>query len=452
MASITALGPLDGRYGDKVAELSDIFSEYGLIRNRVLVEVRWLMVLCSEPAIPEARELSSKEIDLLDALCSSFSVEDAERVKEIERTTNHDVKAVEYFLKERIADTSLAGLSEFLHFACTSEDINNLAHALQLKTGLDCVAQIHSELINAVKALAVELKDVAMLAHTHGQPASPTTVGKELAVFASRLLRQSERLASVELQGKLNGAVGNFNAHLSAYPDIDWPNLTRKVIEDELGLTQNLFTTQIESHDYMAEIFDAMARWNRVLLDLDRDVWTYISMGYFGQRTVEGEVGSSTMPHKVNPIDFENSEGNIGMANAIFTHLADKLPVSRLQRDLSDSTVLRNIGIAFGYALVACKSTLKGLSKLKVNRQRIASDLDNAWEILAEPIQTVMRKAGVEKPYEKLKELTRGHEVTRDTIRTFVQSLDIPPDDKQRLLDLTPSTYIGMGDKIVDLL
>ena len=410
------------------------------------------MALCSESGIPEARSLTGSEIDQLTAISGSFSVADAERVKEIEKTTNHDVKAVEYFLKEKLADTSLADLSEFLHFACTSEDINNLSHALQLKAGLECVVAVQSELTTALKTIADDLKDVPVLARTHGQPASPTTMGKELAVFLNRFSRQSDSLNSINILGKLNGAVGNFNAHLSAYPDVDWPNVTRKIIEDELGLTQNLFTTQIEPHDYMAEIFDAISRWNRVLLDLDRDIWTYISVGYFGQRTVAGEVGSSTMPHKVNPIDFENSEGNIGMANAVFAHLSEKLQISRMQRDLSDSTVLRNMGAAFGHSLIAYKSTLKGLSKLKINRQRISGDLDNAWELLAEPIQTVMRKAGIEKPYEKLKELTRGQNVTRETIQTFVESLDMLPEDKQRLLDLTPAKYIGMAKQIVELL
>ena len=452
MTLITALGPLDGRYSGKVSELRDIFSEFGLIRNRVIVEVHWLMALCSESGIPEARSLTGSEIDQLTAISGSFSVADAERVKEIEKTTNHDVKAVEYFLKEKLADTSLADLSEFLHFACTSEDINNLSHALQLKAGLECVVAVQSELTTALKTIADDLKDVPVLARTHGQPASPTTMGKELAVFLNRFSRQSDSLNSINILGKLNGAVGNFNAHLSAYPDVDWPNVTRKIIEDELGLTQNLFTTQIEPHDYMAEIFDAISRWNRVLLDLDRDIWTYISVGYFGQRTVAGEVGSSTMPHKVNPIDFENSEGNIGMANAVFAHLSEKLQISRMQRDLSDSTVLRNMGAAFGHSLIAYKSTLKGLSKLKINRQRISGDLDNAWELLAEPIQTVMRKAGIEKPYEKLKELTRGQNVTRETIQTFVESLDMLPEDKQRLLDLTPAKYIGMAKQIVELL
>ena len=410
------------------------------------------MALCFESGIPEARNLTGSEIDQLTAISGSFSVADAERVKEIEKTTNHDVKAVEYFLKEKLADTSLAYLSEFLHFACTSEDINNLSHALQLKAGLECVVAVQSELTIALKTIADDLKDVPILARTHGQPASPTTMGKELAVFLNRFSRQSDSLNSINILGKLNGAVGNFNAHLSAYPDVDWPNVTRKIIEDELGLTQNLFTTQIEPHDYMAEIFDAISRWNRVLLDLDRDIWTYISVGYFGQRTVAGEVGSSTMPHKVNPIDFENSEGNIGMANAVFAHLSEKLQISRMQRDLSDSTVLRNMGAAFGHSLIAYKSTLKGLSKLKINRQRISGDLDNAWELLAEPIQTVMRKAGIEKPYEKLKELTRGQNVTRETIQTFVESLDMLPEDKQRLLDLTPAKYIGMAKQIVELL
>jgi len=452
MSELTALSPLDGRYGSKTAEPAGIFSECGLIRCRVTVEVRWFMALCAEAGIPEARALAPDETKLLEGIIGDFSEDDAQRVKDIEKTTNHDVKAIEYFLKEKLAGTSLEPLSEFLHFACTSEDINNLSHALQLRDGLAVIATGQAEIIAALKELARENRDVAMLARTHGQTASPTTVGKEIAVFVNRLQKQSQRLADVQILGKLNGAVGNYNAHLAACPDVDWPGLARRIIEDELGLTQNPFTTQIEPHDYMAEIFHATMRWNTVLLDLDRDIWTYISMAYFGQKTVKGEVGSSTMPHKVNPIDFENSEGNIGLANAIFGHLAAKLPVSRLQRDLTDSTVLRNMGTAFGYSLIAYKSALKGLSKLKLNRDRLAADLDNAWEVLAEPIQTVMRKAGIEEPYEKLKALTRGQAVTRETIREFVESLDLPEADRARLLELTPAGYTGMAAGIVDML
>jgi len=449
---ITAISPIDGRYASKVSELTECFSEYALLKNRVKVEVMWLIALSKEPGIAECRALTAKEEQQLRQIVADFTPTEAEQVKKIEAVTNHDVKAVEYYLKEKIAGSSLEELSEFLHFACTSEDINNLSHALMLKDGLAALTPLQSEIITFVAKLAKEFKDVPMLARTHGQTASPTTIGKELAVFAARLRKQSDKIAAVELLGKLNGAVGHFNAHLSAYPQVDWVKLTKDVIEGELGIKQNLFTTQIEPHDYMAELFDALARWNTILNDFNRDIWTYISMAYFGQRTVKGEVGSSTMPHKVNPIDFENSEGNCGLANAIFSHLSAKLPISRLQRDLTDSTVLRNMGVGFGYSMIAYKSTLKGLSKLKLNEQNLTKDLDNAWEVLAEPIQTVMRKAGIEKPYEKLKELTRGQQIDRETIRTFVEGLDLNPEDKQRLLDLTPAGYIGLAAKIVDLL
>lgn len=450
MSELTALSPLDGRYASKTSELTAIFSEYGLIRYRVTVEVRWILALCAEPKIAEARALTPDEITLLEGIITGFSEADAQRVKDIEKTTNHDVKAVEYFLKEKFAGTSLEPLSEFLHFACTSEDINNLSHALQLRDGLKAVTASQKKIIDALKALVTESRDVPMLARTHGQTASPTTVGKEIAVFVKRLQTQSAKLADVSILGKLNGAVGNYNAHLSAYPDVDWPALSRGIIEDELGLKQNPLTIQIEPHDYMAELFHAMMRWNTILLDLDRDIWTYISMAYFGQRTIEGEVGSSTMPHKVNPIDFENSEGNLGLANAIFDHMAAKLPVSRLQRDLTDSTVLRNMGTAFGYSMIAYASTLKGLSKLKLNRDRLAADLDSAWEVLAEPIQTVMRKVAIEEPYEKLKALTRGHAVTQETIREFLENLDLPKDDKDRLLAMRPADYIGIARELAD--
>ena len=449
---ITAISPIDGRYGSKVTELTECFSEYALLKNRVKVEVMWLIALSAEQQIPECRALSADEEQQLRQIVSNFCPVEAEKIKKIEAVTNHDVKAVEYYLKEQITGTTLDDLSEFIHFACTSEDINNLSHALMLKDGLAAMVPQQQEIIDTICRLADEFKIVPMLARTHGQTASPTTIGKELAVFASRLGKQSEKIAAVELLGKLNGAVGNFNAHLSAYPAVNWPALTKGVIEDELGLTQNLFTTQIEPHDYMAELFDALARWNTILIDLNRDIWTYISMAYFGQKTVKGEIGSSTMPHKVNPIDFENSEGNCGLANAIFNHLSAKLPISRLQRDLTDSTVLRNMGVGFGYSMIAYKSTLKGLGKLKLNEQKLADDLNNAWEVMAEPIQTVMRKAGIEKPYEKLKELTRGQQIDSGTIRHFVEGLELNAEDKQRLLDMSPASYIGMAEKISDLL
>ena len=449
---ITAISPIDGRYASKVAELEECFSEYALLKNRVKVEVMWLITLCGETGISECRTLSSAEEQALRKIVIDFTPAEAEKIKKIEAVTNHDVKAVEYYLKEQIAGTSLEEISEFIHFGCTSEDINNLSHALMLKDGLATLLPQQQQIIAGISKLARDFKDVPMLARTHGQTASPTTIGKEMAVFANRLQKQSTKIAEVELLGKLNGAVGNFNAHLSAYPAVDWVVLTKKVIEKELGLKQNLFTTQIEPHDYMAELFDAMARWNTILIDFNRDIWTYISMAYFGQQTIKGEIGSSTMPHKVNPIDFENSEGNCGLANAIFQHLSTKLPISRLQRDLTDSTVLRNMGVGFGYSMIAYKSTLKGIGKLKLNEQNLANDLDHAWEVLAEPIQTVMRKAGIEKPYEKLKELTRGNKIDSRTIREFINGLELADEDKQRLLDMTPGSYTGMAGKIVDFL
>ena len=452
MSNIDALTPLDGRYASKVEELKEFFSEYALVKYRVTVEVRWLQALCDAAEIAEARVLSNGENALLNDIVSSFTIEEAEKVKEIERTTNHDVKAVEYYLKDKFEGTSLEDLSEFIHFACTSEDINNISHALMLKDGVAAVKVYQAQIIDSLKAFAVDFKDDAMLARTHGQTASPTTIGKELAVFANRLQRQTKSIDSIEYLGKMNGAVGNYNAHLSAYPDVDWIAFSKDVIENRLGLTQNNFTIQIEPHDYMAELFDACARWNTILLDLDRDVWTYISMGYFGQKTIKGEVGSSTMPHKVNPIDFENSEGNLGLANAVFGHLSAKLPVSRLQRDLTDSTVIRNMGVAFGYSQIAYLSTIKGFSKLILRRERLAEDLDNAWEVMAEPIQTVMRKAGIEKPYEKLKDLTRGQAINKETIRTFVETLPLQEDDKQRLLDMTPASYVGNAAAVVEQL
>jgi len=449
---ITAISPIDGRYASKVRKLTECFSEYALIRNRIHVEILWLMELSAEEKIPQCRPLTDEEQAILTGMVDQFTPEEAEKVKAIERTTNHDVKAVEYYLKEKFAGTTLESLSEFLHFACTSEDVNNLSHALMLKSGLEAMLPHQQEVIDRLRELARQWKNVPMLARTHGQPASPTTIGKELAVFTARLEVQKQKIESVEIMGKLNGAVGNFNAHIAAYPDVDWMALAARIIEKKLGIKQNIFTTQIEPHDYMAELFDAISRFNTILIDVDRDIWTYISMAYFGQKTVKGEVGSSTMPHKVNPIDFENSEGNLGLANAIFSHLSAKLPISRLQRDLTDSTVLRNMGVGFGYSMIAYQSTCRGLGKLRLNEQTINADLDNAWEVLAEPIQTVMRKAGIEKPYEKLKELTRGHKINRETIQQFVQGLDLDPEDKKRLLEMTPANYTGIASDIVDML
>ena len=449
---ITAISPIDGRYASKVSVLTDCFSEYALMRNRVKVEVLWLLELCAETGIAECRALTADEQATLRAIVDNFTPEQAQIVKDIESETNHDVKAIEYYLKRQLDGTSMADITEFIHFSCTSEDINNMSHALMLKDGLSALVPLQQQIEEQVAQLAHEFRAVPMLARTHGQTASPTTIGKELAVFVARLKRQRICIETVAILGKLNGAVGNFNAHLSAYPDVDWPALAQRVIEDGLGLKQNLFTTQIEPHDYMAELFDAMARWNTILTDMNRDVWTYISMGYFGQKTIKGEIGSSTMPHKVNPIDFENSEGNCGLANAMFNHLSSKLPISRLQRDLTDSTVLRNMGVGFGYSMIAYHSVLKGLGKLKLNEQNLANDLDQAWEVLAEPIQTVMRKAGIENPYEKLKELTRGQKITQEIIRDFVESLDLPADDKKRLTEMTPGSYIGMAPEIADLL
>ncbi len=447
---LTALSPLDGRYASKTGALRPIFSEFGLIARRIRVETAWLQALCAEPGIPEARAPTPAETAWLQALATDFSMKDARRVKAIESETNHDVKAIEYFIKEQLAASSLAGLSEFVHFACTSEDINNVAHALMLRDGLAVLRAAQDAVIAALADLAAAMRDAAMLARTHGQPASPTTLGKELAVFVLRLRRQSEQLAALTFPAKMNGAVGNYNAHCAAYPDVDWPALAARVLEETFGLQQNPLTTQIEPHDGMAEAFDALARWNTVLLDLDRDIWSYIALGYLGQKTVAGEVGSSTMPHKVNPIDFENSEGNLGIANALLDHMARKLPVSRLQRDLTDSTVLRNMGVAFGYCLTAYQATLKGLGKVRINPARLAEDLDHAWEVIAEPIQTVMRKHGLPNPYERLKELTRGKAIDAAHVRAFIATLEIPDSDKQRLLALTPATYTGIASQLAD--
>ena len=442
--NLTAISPLDGRYSGKTAALRPIFSEYGLNRQRVYVEVRWLQMLADSAKITEVPPLSLQARTKLDEIALNFGVADAQRVKDIERTTNHDVKAIEYFLKERIqGHAELETVSEFIHFACTSEDINNLTHALMLgEARASVLLPLMDELIGATRVLAHSYADQPMLARTHGQPASPTTLGKEMANVAYRLQRQRQQLSDVPLLGKMNGAVGNYNAHLSAYPEVDWPSLAQKFVES-LGLQWNPYTTQIEPHDYIAEYMDVLARFNTVLLDFNRDLWGYISIGYFKQKTVAGEVGSSTMPHKVNPIDFENSEGNLGLANALLHHFSSKLPVSRWQRDLTDSTVLRNLGVAIGYCIIAYQSTLKGLSKLEVDTVRLETDLDNNWEVLAEPIQTVMRRYGVEKPYEKLKELTRGKRMDQTSLHMFIDTLNIPAQEKQRLKQLTPKSYIG---------
>lgn len=444
LTALTAISPVDGRYGNKVSVFREIFSEYGLIRNRVTVEIRWLQKLAAHPGVAEVPPFSADANGFLDRLVSEFSLEDAERIKDIERTTNHDVKAVEYFIKEKIASVpELHAVTEFVHFACTSEDINNLSHALMLREGLDHgLLPAMDRVVDKLAQLSHDHAEQPMLSRTHGQTASPTTVGKELANVVHRLRRQVKQIRETELLGKINGAVGNYNAHLSAYPEIDWAQNARAFIES-LGLDWNPYTTQIEPHDYIAELYDSVARFNTILIDLDRDVWGYISLGYFKQKTVEGEVGSSTMPHKVNPIDFENSEGNLGIANALFSHLSAKLPISRWQRDLTDSTVLRNLGVGFAHSLIAYEATLKGLGKLQINPARLFEDLDHAWEVLAEPIQTVMRRYNIEKPYEKLKALTRGKAMTPEVIKNFVESLDIPDQAKAELMALTPGRYIG---------
>ncbi|MBD3584327.1 adenylosuccinate lyase [Salinimonas sp. HHU 13199] len=451
LTQLTAISPVDGRYASKSESLRGMFSEYGLLKYRVQVEVRWLQMLANEEQIKEVPAFSAESSALLDNIVANFSVDDAMRIKDIERTTNHDVKAVEYFLKEQVANNSeLHAVSEFIHFACTSEDINNLSHALMLKEARDEVILPYCDkLIDELKRLARENRDVAMMARTHGQPASPTTMGKEMANVAVRLQRQRDQIAAVSLLGKINGAVGNYNAHLSAYPEIDWHKTAQRFVTS-LGLSWNAFTTQIEPHDYIAELFDAVGRFNTILIDFDRDVWGYIALGHFKQKTVEGEIGSSTMPHKVNPIDFENSEGNLGLANAIFDHLATKLPISRWQRDLTDSTVLRNLGVGVGYSVIAYQASLKGISKLEVNEQSLLNELDNNWELLAEPIQTVMRRYGIEKPYEKLKALTRGKKVNAQAISEFIDELDMPDSAKDELKALTPASYIGDAIRLVD--
>ncbi|EOX9157876.1 adenylosuccinate lyase [Acinetobacter baumannii] len=446
MNALTALSPLDGRYASKCDALRPFLSEFGLIHARVTVEVRWLQALSNRPEIVEVAPFSAETNAALDAIVSNFSEEDAYRIKEIERTTNHDVKAVEYFLKEKIAGIAeLQNAGEFIHFACTSEDINNLSHALMLKNGREVLVSSMKQILNAISALATTHAEQPMLSRTHGQTASPTTLGKEMANVAYRLARQIKQFENVELLGKINGAVGNYNAHLSAYPNVDWPAHSQAFVES-LGLTFNPYTTQIEPHDYMAELFDALRRFNTILIDFNRDVWGYISLGYFKQKLKEGEVGSSTMPHKVNPIDFENSEGNLGIANAVLAHLGEKLPISRWQRDLTDSTVLRNMGVGFAQSLIAFDACLKGIGKLELNANRLNEDLDQAQEVLAEPIQTVMRRYNVEKPYEKLKALTRGQAMTRDMMVDFVNGNElaqVPSEERARLAELTPATYTG---------
>ena len=443
---LTAISPVDGRYGAKTAALRDLFSEYGLIRHRVLVEVRWFQALSEHAEISEVAALDDNAMQLLDGIVENFSINDAERVKFIERTTNHDVKAVEYFLKEKIKGNALLEAStEFLHFACTSEDINNLSHGLMLKAGRgDVLIPAMDEIIDNLSNQAQLFAEQPMLSRTHGQTASPTTVGKELANVVYRLRKQRDLVADIQILGKANGAVGNYNAHYSAYPDIDWAAHAQKFVEGlGLGLTWNPYTIQIEPHDYMAEMFDALSRFNTILIDLCRDLWGYISNAYFKQKTIAGEIGSSTMPHKVNPIDFENAEGNLGIANALLNHLSAKLPISRWQRDLTDSTVLRNLGVGFAHSLIAYQSLIKGLNKLEINVDTIEADLNASWEVLAEPIQTVMRRYGIENPYEKLKELTRGKAITQQAFQQFINTLEVPEDARERMLKLTPLNYIG---------
>lgn len=444
VSPISALSPLDGRYASKVASLRPIFSEYGLIKARVTVEVRWLQMLANHPSIQEVPSFSVDAITFLDEIIQNFSEEDAQRVKDIERTTNHDVKAVEYFLKENVeGHAELSGIAEFFHFACTSEDINNLSYALMLTEARDVVMlPMLNRMLDAMKAGAHELAGQPLLARTHGQAASPTTMGKEWANVAYRMQRQIKQLEQTEILGKINGAVGNYNAHLAAYPELNWELIAQDFVES-LGLNWNQYTIQIEPHDYIAEFNDIIARFNTILMDFCRDIWGYISVGYFKQKVIAGEVGSSTMPHKVNPIDFENAEGNLGLANAMLRHLSEKLPISRWQRDLTDSTVLRNLGVGLGYTLLALESALKGINKLEPNHARMDADLDATWEVLGEAVQTVMRRYGLENPYEQLKELTRGQGITQESLRTFIAELDIPDAAKERLLVMTPATYTG---------
>ena len=446
--ALTAISPVDGRYFDKTNALSEIFSEFGLIKYRVLIEVKWLQAMADNDGITEVGAFSQEAADFLTNIASNFSLADAQAVKEIERTTNHDVKAVEYFLKDKVKDNAeLNAVSEFFHFACTSEDINNLSHALMLIDGRKVLLKQMQNILSLITDLAKDNAAIPMLSRTHGQTASPTTVGKEMANFAYRLKRQIKHLESVKVMGKFNGAVGNFNAHICAYPDLDWQNISQAFIQD-LGVNYAPYTSQIETHDYMAEYFHSMNRFNTILIDFCRDIWGYISLGYFKQKTIAGEVGSSTMPHKVNPIDFENGEGNLGVANALNTHLADKLAISRWQRDLSDSTVLRNLGVSCAHSLVAYTSIAKGIGKLKINEAKLLEDLDSSWEVLAEPIQTVMRRYGIDNPYEKLKSLTRGNTIDAKVLADFVRDLDMPEEAKQALAQLTPMTYTGDAQKL----
>lgn len=451
LSALTALSPIDGRYGDKTTELRTIFSEYGLLKYRVQVEVRWLQKLASQAEILEVPALSELATKHLNQIVENFDEQDALRIKTIEKTTNHDVKAVEYFLKEKVnSNEELQAINEFIHFACTSEDINNLSYALMLKTARDTVIVPYwNKLIDIITAQAKAYRDLPLLSRTHGQPATPSTIGKEFANVAYRLKRQLKQLQSIEILGKINGATGNYNAHMVAYPQINWHKFSEEFVTS-LGLQWNPYTTQIEPHDYIAEYFDCIARFNTIMIDFDRDVWGYIALNHFKQKTIAGEIGSSTMPHKVNPIDFENSEGNLGIANAIMSHLGSKLPISRWQRDLTDSTVLRNLGVGIGYAIIAYQSTLKGLNKLEVNQEYLLEELNRNWEVLAEPIQTVMRRYGIEKPYEKLKELTRGKRVDAQGMQQFIDSLALPEHEKARLKQLTPANYIGYAIRFVD--
>lgn len=443
LSNLTAISPIDGRYAKATLELREIFSEYGLIKNRVVVEVAWLIQLADSAELTDITSLTDNGRAKLNQLVNNFNLASAQRVKEIEATTNHDVKAVEYWLKESIAnEIDLADLAEYFHFACTSEDINNLAYALMLQQGRDKLIEIQNQLLTNLRKQSHNYAELPMLCRTHGQPATPSTLGKEFANVAHRLSAQIKSLQQIKILGKLNGAVGNFNAHLSAYPNVHWEKISSQMIES-LGLTYNAYTTQIEPHDYIAELCHNMQRLNTISIDLARDMWAYISIGYFKQRVIAGEVGSSTMPHKVNPIDFENAEGNFGIANALFSHFAEKLPVSRWQRDLSDSTVLRNLGTAFGHSMIGYKSILRGLSKTEVDADKLLADLNNNWEVLAEPIQTVMRRYRIEKPYEKLKELTRGKKISQQAFKEFIEKLEIPNEAKKELIDLTPATYIG---------
>ncbi|MGL4487165.1 MAG: adenylosuccinate lyase [Yersinia sp. (in: enterobacteria)] len=451
LSSLTAVSPIDGRYSDKVSALRSIFSEFGLLKFRVKVEVCWLQKLAACAKVNEVPPFDTDANAYLDKIVSAFNEQDAQRIKIIERTTNHDVKAVEYFLKEKVEHIpALHAVSEFIHFACTSEDINNLSHALMLQTARqDVILPMWRQIIDSIKTLAHQHRNVPLLSRTHGQPATPSTIGKEFANVAYRMERQFRQLSQVEILGKINGAVGNYNAHIVAYPEVDWHQFSEDFVTS-LGIHWNPYTTQIEPHDYIAELFDCVARFNTILIDFDRDIWGYIALNHFKQKTIAGEIGSSTMPHKVNPIDFENSEGNLGLSNAVLGHLASKLPVSRWQRDLTDSTVLRNLGVGLGYALIAYQATLKGISKLEVNQSHLLAELDHNWEVLAEPIQTIMRRYGIEKPYEKLKELTRGKRVDAAGMQAFIDGLALPEEEKTRLKTITPANYIGRAAIMVD--